>query len=475
MPRWVAGVDACKRGWIVAFRDLDAPHVVRVRVEPTIEAVLDAPERPSVVAVDMPIGLPERAGRAGRTADQLARDLLGQRRGTVFPTSRPKRRVCRDLHGGDRAVALPGDAAICAVSARLRDLSAHPRDRSAAALQARSDRPCRRGASRDGVLGDERRRARSRAEDDDRRAADAAPALAGGRHPVVGRQPHAAARRRQGRSARCAGQPGGGGARGARARPLPPDPPETDEHGIPMAIWTPGPRSAGLAAATAVPSPPPRVSRDDIRAAHARIAPHVRRTPVWQLPARSFGHDGPVSLKLEMLQHAGSFKPRGAFNTLLSQPIPRTGIAAASGGNHGAAVAYAARRLGLKARIFVPEISSPAKIAVIRAHGADDRHRRSALRRCAGGLRPLCRRDRSAARAPLRRGDHDRRPGHGRARMGGGRSASRHGARRGRRRRPDRRHGRLVGRPRQGRRRRAARARARCTRPFRRERPSMSR
>jgi threonine dehydratase len=112
-------------------------------------------------------------------------------------------------------------------------------------------------------------------------------------------------------------------------------------------------------------------SREEIRAAHARIAPHVRRTPVWHLPADVFGHDGPVSLKLELLQHAGSFKPRGAFNTLLSQPVPEAGVAAASGGNHGAAVAYAARRLGLKARIFVPEISSPAKIAVIRSHGAD--------------------------------------------------------------------------------------------------------
>ena len=113
------------------------------------------------------------------------------------------------------------------------------------------------------------------------------------------------------------------------------------------------------------------VTRDDIRAAHERIATHVRRTPVWRLPAGAFKHDGPVSLKLEFLQHAGSFKARGAFNTLLSQPVPNAGVAAASGGNHGAAVAYAAKRLGLKARIFVPKISSPAKVAVIRAHGAD--------------------------------------------------------------------------------------------------------
>jgi threonine dehydratase len=114
----------------------------------------------------------------------------------------------------------------------------------------------------------------------------------------------------------------------------------------------------------------PPLSRATIEAAHARIAPHIRRTPVWTLQG-AFGHDGPVSLKLEFLQHAGSFKARGAFNTLLSQPTSAAGVAAASGGNHGAAVAYAARQLGVKAHIFVPEISSPAKVAVIRSHGAE--------------------------------------------------------------------------------------------------------
>ena len=112
------------------------------------------------------------------------------------------------------------------------------------------------------------------------------------------------------------------------------------------------------------------ITRAEIEAAHARIAPHVRRTPVLHL-GNAFDHDGPVSLKLEFLQHAGSFKTRGAFNTLLSQEVPASGVAAASGGNHGAAVAYAASQLGVKARIFVPEISSPAKIAVIRSHGAE--------------------------------------------------------------------------------------------------------
>ncbi len=112
------------------------------------------------------------------------------------------------------------------------------------------------------------------------------------------------------------------------------------------------------------------VTRAAIEAAAARIAPHIRRTPLLNGPG-AFGHDGPVSLKLEFLQHAGSFKARGAFNTLLSRPVPAAGVAAASGGNHGAAVALAAGRLGIRARIFVPQIASPAKIAVIRAHGAE--------------------------------------------------------------------------------------------------------
>jgi threonine dehydratase len=109
---------------------------------------------------------------------------------------------------------------------------------------------------------------------------------------------------------------------------------------------------------------------DDIAAAAARIAGHVRRTPVIDSGVGTFGLDLSVSLKLEHLQHSGSFKARGAFNTLLSAQVPDAGVAAASGGNHGAAVAYAARALGHPADIFVPETSSPAKIARIRSYGA---------------------------------------------------------------------------------------------------------
>lgn len=113
------------------------------------------------------------------------------------------------------------------------------------------------------------------------------------------------------------------------------------------------------------------VTRDAISAAHQRIAPYIRCTPLLKLNDRAFGLDCAITFKLEFLQHAGSFKTRGAFNTLLNNQIPSSGVAAASGGNHGAAVAYAAQKLGVKAKIFVPEISSPIKIATIKHFGAD--------------------------------------------------------------------------------------------------------
>lgn len=109
----------------------------------------------------------------------------------------------------------------------------------------------------------------------------------------------------------------------------------------------------------------------EIEAAAQRLAGRVRRTPLLAPGAGSFGLPFALSLKLECLQHAGSFKVRGAFNALLSRQAPAAGVAAASGGNHGAAVAYAAQALGLPARIFVPEIASPAKLAKIRAAGAE--------------------------------------------------------------------------------------------------------
>ncbi|MCF3592760.1 threonine/serine dehydratase [Rhodobacteraceae bacterium LMO-12] len=105
-----------------------------------------------------------------------------------------------------------------------------------------------------------------------------------------------------------------------------------------------------------------------IAAARARIAPHVVKTPVLRVAGFSLSY--PLEMKLEQMQHTGSFKARGAFNTLLSGPVPQAGLVAASGGNHGAAVAYAARALGHTAHIFVPEMAGPAKIALIEDCGA---------------------------------------------------------------------------------------------------------
>jgi threonine dehydratase len=111
------------------------------------------------------------------------------------------------------------------------------------------------------------------------------------------------------------------------------------------------------------------VSRDTIEQAAIRIAGRVRHTPVMRCAAGTLC-DIDVTVKLELLQHAGSFKPRGAFNRMLSAAIPVAGVIAASGGNHGAAVAYAARVLGVPAEIFVPELTPQSKRDRIASFGA---------------------------------------------------------------------------------------------------------
>lgn len=114
------------------------------------------------------------------------------------------------------------------------------------------------------------------------------------------------------------------------------------------------------------------VDRDGIERTYGLIRPFIRQTPVLECDAADFGlAPGSLFLKLEQLQRAGSFKTRGAFANLLLHDVPDAGVVAASGGNHGAAVAYAAMKRGVPAKIFVPTISSPAKIARIRDYGAD--------------------------------------------------------------------------------------------------------
>ena len=112
--------------------------------------------------------------------------------------------------------------------------------------------------------------------------------------------------------------------------------------------------------------------REGIARTYDVIRSHIRRTPVVDVEAADFGLDPmPLVLKLELMQHTGSFKTRGAFSNLLTRAVPAAGVVAASGGNHGVAVAYAAMKVGTPARIFVPTVSSPAKMERIRSYGAE--------------------------------------------------------------------------------------------------------
>jgi threonine dehydratase len=113
------------------------------------------------------------------------------------------------------------------------------------------------------------------------------------------------------------------------------------------------------------------LGRADVEAARERIAPFVRRTPVLTLGADAFGLPGRLTLKLELTQHTGSFKPRGAFSKMLASEVPEAGVIAASGGNFGLAVAYAAHTLGHRAEIFVPSTSPRVKAERIASLGAE--------------------------------------------------------------------------------------------------------
>jgi len=143
----------------------------------------------------------------------------------------------------------------------------------------------------------------------------------------------------------------------------------------------------------------PGLDRESIAAAYARIAPYVRETPVVEADGADFGFPGlRLALKLEFLQHAGSFKTRGAFNQLLTRDIGPAGVVAASGGNHGVAVSHAAMRLGVPATIFVPTVASAAKVKLIRENGAklvvggeryDDALRASEVFAASSGATPI--------------------------------------------------------------------------------------
>jgi threonine dehydratase len=114
------------------------------------------------------------------------------------------------------------------------------------------------------------------------------------------------------------------------------------------------------------------VNREAIATTYELIRAHVRRTPILEVDAADFALEArPLVFKLELFQHTGSFKPRGALASLLSRPVPAAGVVAASGGNHGLAVAFAARKLGVPARIFVPSVAAATKRERIREMGAE--------------------------------------------------------------------------------------------------------
>lgn len=114
------------------------------------------------------------------------------------------------------------------------------------------------------------------------------------------------------------------------------------------------------------------LSRTRIQATERVIRPYIRRTPILEVDGSEFGLDSiKIVFKLELFQHAGSFKARGAFTNLLTREVPEAGVVAASGGNHGAAVAFAAMKLSQPATIFVPSVASQTKLDRIRGYGAN--------------------------------------------------------------------------------------------------------
>ncbi|HEY5796746.1 MAG TPA: serine/threonine dehydratase [Bosea sp. (in: a-proteobacteria)] len=367
---WIAGVDGCKAGWIAAILDLatNAPPVLRV--VPGFAELLTG--NPTLIAVDMPIGLPDRIDGSGRGPEQLVRPLLGQRQSSVFSiparaaveahdygeacqralaASQPPRKVSQQgFHLFPRIREID---ALLRAEPTLRDViyEVHPELAFATMRGVPLIHPKKiRGTINPAGMAERQalliasglpletiqaQPPKGAAADD---ALDALAALVVARHILAG-----------------------------RGRPFP-DPPGRDSHGLPIAIWTYRPDRPPAQDTSMTDRPVPRPM---IEAAAQRIAGHARITPVMRLGTGVFGSDADISLKLECLQHAGSFKTRGAFNNLLSLDVPAAGVAAASGGNHGAAVAFAARARGVKATIFVPEISPAAKIETIRRFGAE--------------------------------------------------------------------------------------------------------
>lgn len=367
---WIAGVDGCKGGWIAAVCDLAGDEPPRLRVVPRLADLVDG-DPPSVLAIDMPIGLPDVVAGSGRGPEQLVRPLLGARQSSVFSIPARAALFAEDYRSAC-ALALATSHPPRKVSKqgfnlfpKIREIDALLRGRTDLLERVFEVHPELAFRSMRGAPLAHPKKIRgaiNAAGMTERRALLLAAGLPAA--VIEGKPPRGAAAD-DALDALAALVVAREIARG-RGKSFP-DPPGRDSHGLPIGIWTFSSRPAAAEDTAMTERPVPRAMIED---AAARISGHARITPVMRL-GKAFGAQADISLKLECLQHAGSFKTRGAFNNLLSLAVPASGVAAASGGNHGAAVAYAARECGVKATIFVPEISPAAKIEAIRRFGAE--------------------------------------------------------------------------------------------------------
>ncbi|MGL4440557.1 MAG: serine/threonine dehydratase [Bosea sp. (in: a-proteobacteria)] len=372
---WIVGIDGCPAGWIAAFAPLGNISAPRIRIVAHFSEIIDAPEAPSIIVVDMPIGLPERIDGPGRAPERLVRPLLGQRQSSVF--SIPARAA---VYAADYAEACTEAAARSEPSRKIskqgfmifpkiREIDELLRHRPALTTQVFESHPeVAFRAMNNGKPLQEPKKVKGTPWPDGMALRQRLLAAHGiGRAALEAKAPRGAAADDQLDALACLVTARAIAMHEAQSFP---SPPERDAHNIPIAIWAPKPQN-GMSKSGTVPMAASPVPRSEIEAAAVRISGHARVTPVMELPRGALGGDWVPVFKLELLQHAGSFKTRGAFNNLTSRVVPEAGVSAASGGNHGAAVAYAAMKLGYKARIFVPEISPAAKVDTIRRFGAE--------------------------------------------------------------------------------------------------------
>jgi threonine dehydratase/predicted RNase H-like nuclease len=367
----IVGVDGCKGGWVMAMASAAGPFQPVLQVVAEFADVIAAAGDGAIIAVDMPIGLPERITGPGRAPETLVRPLLGARQSSVFSIPARAAVYAPDYASACREAAARSEPARKVskqgffLFPKIIEIDGHLRAHPALAERIFEAHPeVAFVALHGGAPLSEPKKVKGKVHPEGLALRRRLLARAGLPADLLAAPPPRGAGADDAIDALACLVTARAIARGEAVSY--PAPPERDGFGLPVAIWAPLAQKTGpMTDAKTLP-----VTRATIETAAARIAGHVRVTPVLELPRGALGGDWTPILKLEMLQHAGSFKARGAFNNLLDGKMPAAGVAAASGGNHGAAVAYAAGRLGVPARIFVPEIASPAKVEAIRRFGA---------------------------------------------------------------------------------------------------------